>query len=331
MPKFNYDWNIADGYPAKGIEYHGHTVMTTFACGGGSSMGYKLAGYDVIAANDIDPQMKRIYVENHHPKQFFLCPIKDLLDRDDLPEVDVLDGSPPCSTFSMAGSREKAWGVEKKFREGQAKQELDKLFFDYLDLVEKMRPKVAIAENVEGIIKGKAIKYANAVVTRFRKLGYHVDVFLCDGSNMGLPQTRRRVFFVANRLNKTMSLAFNEPPVPYKQIRKSSGTPYSTVPITPVYQTYWQDARQGGTVGRFAAGGKKMHLDKVPGTVTSAGDMYDALECRLLYREELDCISSFPHDYNYLDAAPKYVQGMSVPPLMMANVAYGVYKQILGD
>ncbi|MEE0059360.1 MAG: DNA cytosine methyltransferase, partial [Acutalibacteraceae bacterium] len=152
--RFNYDWNLADGYPHKGVEHHGHTVMSTFACGGGSTMGYKLAGYDVVAANDIDPQMRDIYLTNHHPKEFYLCPIKDLLNRDGLPEVDVLDGSPPCSTFSMAGMREKAWGVEKKFREGQAKQELDKLFFDYLDLVEKMKPKIAIAENVEGIIKG---------------------------------------------------------------------------------------------------------------------------------------------------------------------------------
>lgn len=327
--RFNYDWRLSDGYPHKGVEHHGHTVMSTFACGGGSTMGYKLAGYDVVAANDIDPQMRDIYLTNHHPKEFYLCPIKDLLNRDGLPEVDVLDGSPPCSTFSMAGMREKAWGVEKKFREGQAKQELDKLFFDYLDLVEKMKPKIAIAENVEGIIKGAAIKYANAVVTRFRKMGYEVDVFLCDGSNMGLPQARRRVFFIANRLGKHMKLSFNEPPIPYKAIRKSSGVPYNTNEITDTYKTYWQEAKQGGSVGRFNAGGKKLHLDKVPGTVTSAGDMYDSLECRLLYCEELDDISSFPHDYDYLNADRKYVQGMSVPPVMMAQVAYQVYKQLL--
>lgn len=78
---------MADGYPAKGIKYHGTTVMTTFACGGGSTMGYKLAGYDVLAANDIDPQMAKVYKTNHNPKQFFLCGIKELLDRDDLPQV----------------------------------------------------------------------------------------------------------------------------------------------------------------------------------------------------------------------------------------------------
>ena len=78
--------------------------MTTFACGGGSTMGYKLAGYDVVAANDIDPQMAKVYKANHNPKQFFLCGIKELLERNDLPQVDVLDGSPPCSVFSMGVS-----------------------------------------------------------------------------------------------------------------------------------------------------------------------------------------------------------------------------------
>ena len=329
--KFNYDWNIKDGYPAKGVEQHHHTVMSTFACGGGSSMGYKLAGYDVIAANDIDPQMARIYEANHHPKQFFLCPVKDLLNHDDLPEVDVLDGSPPCSTFSMAGSREKAWGVEKKFREGQAKQELDKLFFDFLDLVEKMNPKVVIAENVEGIIRGKALKYTNAIVARFKKLGYNIDVFLCDGSNMGLPQARRRVFFIANRLGKHIKMSFNEPPIPYKVVRRATGTPTNKKPITPTYQTYWAEAKPGGAVGLFRAGAKRLALDKVANTVAANSTLYDSLECRLLYREEYESLSSFPHDYNYLDADPVYVQGMSVPPVMMAQVSYQVYKQLLSE
>lgn len=328
---FPYDWNLSDGYPAKGVPQHNHTVMSTFACGGGSTMGYKLAGYKVIAANDIDKQMAKIYQENHHPDKFYLCPVKDLLSEPNLPKVDVLDGSPPCSTFSMAGSRQRAWGVKKKFREGQARQELDKLFFDFIDLTKKISPPVVIAENVEGIVRGKAIKYARTVVERLERLGYHVDVFLCDGSVMGLPQARRRVFFIGNKLGKKLSLKFNQKPVLYKDIRKSAGTPYSPVPITELYLTYWHEARQGTPVGKFMAGGKKLALNKVPFTLTSAGDLYDALYPRLLYKEELDCISSFPHDYNYLDANMKYVQGMSVPPVMMAQVAYQVYRQIWGE
>lgn len=86
-------------------------------------MGYKLAGCNVLGCCEIDPRMNEVYVKNHHPKYNFLMDIRDFNKKEDLPKelynLDILDGSPPCSTFSMAGQREDAWGVEKKFREGQ--------------------------------------------------------------------------------------------------------------------------------------------------------------------------------------------------------------------
>ena len=139
---FNYRWNLSDGYNVEGIEKHHKKVFTTFACGGGSTMGYKLAGYDVIAANDIDPQMAKVYKENHHPKHFFQCGISELLIQElpeELYDLDILDGSPPCSTFSMAGVREKKWGSKHKFREGQSEQILDDLFFQFIKLVDKLK------------------------------------------------------------------------------------------------------------------------------------------------------------------------------------------------
>ena len=99
-------WSLTD---LQAVPQNGVKVMSTFACGGGSSMGYKLAGCDVIAANDIDPEMAWHYKRNLNPPLYFLCPIGDLLTKDLPPELydlDILDGSPPCSTFSMAGSRE---------------------------------------------------------------------------------------------------------------------------------------------------------------------------------------------------------------------------------
>ncbi|WP_221934134.1 DNA cytosine methyltransferase, partial [Klebsiella pneumoniae] len=80
-------------------------VFSCFACGGGSTMGYKLAGFDVVGCNEIDPRMNSIYVINHHPKHNYLCDIRKLV-KMDLPEelynLDILDGSPPCSSFSTA-------------------------------------------------------------------------------------------------------------------------------------------------------------------------------------------------------------------------------------
>ena len=175
-------WSLADlaSAPKNGLK-----VMSTFACGGGSSMGYKRAGCEVIAANDIDPEMAWHYKLNINPKHYFLCPINELLEKklpEELYSLDILDGSPPCSTFSMAGSREKAWGKEKHFREGQAKQVLSDLFFDYLNLVGKLKPKVAIAENVKGMLIGNAKGYTKMVMARFKELGYRPQLFLLNGA-----------------------------------------------------------------------------------------------------------------------------------------------------
>ena len=101
---------------------------------------------------EIDPKMAKIYQNNHSPKYFYLEDIRDFNQRNDLPnelyELDILDGSPPCSTFSMSGKREETWGKQKIFKEGQKKQILDELVFVFCDTVEKLKPKVVIMENV---------------------------------------------------------------------------------------------------------------------------------------------------------------------------------------
>lgn len=324
--KFNYEWNLSDGYPTKGVDYHGTTVFTTFSCGGGSSMGYKLAGYDVVGANDIDPQMMEVYKKNHNPKQYILGPIKDLLQRDDLPEVDVLDGSPPCSTFSTTGLRDKAWGKDKKFREGQAVQILDDLFFEFIKLAEKMQPRVVIAENVKGMLVGNAKGYVKAIVNEFDKIGYKCQVFLCNGANMGLPQQRERVFFIAHKTNKDLKLSFSEKPVLYKDVRQNTGTELH--PLTDLYKKYWQESGQGKPVGKFMSV-KRMAMYKVPNTIAASDLHFDAIEPRRLYKEEIQKIGSFPMDYDFNGVIPYYLVGMSVPPVMMANVAYEVYNQLI--
>lgn len=107
--KFNYRWTLKDAIFSKDKG----NVFSCFACGGGgSTMGYKLAGYDVIGCNEIDHRMMHVYCQNHDPKYPFLEPIQEFKNRADLPvelyNLDILDGSPPCSTFSVAGSREDA-------------------------------------------------------------------------------------------------------------------------------------------------------------------------------------------------------------------------------
>jgi DNA (cytosine-5)-methyltransferase 1 len=186
----HYLWNLTD---LNSTPKNNKRVFSTFACGGGSTMGYKLAGYEVIGANDIDPKMAEVYKLNHNPKLFYQCPIKELLTKELPPEMydlDILDGSPPCSTFSMAGQREENWGKPKKFREGQQEQILDELFFDFVSLVGRLKPKVYVAENVAGMLVGNARKYCNEINRQFQNIGYTCQMFTLNAATMRVPQSR---------------------------------------------------------------------------------------------------------------------------------------------
>ena len=192
--KFNYRWKLKDTvFPNdKG------TVFSCFSCGGGSSMGYKLAGFDVIGCNEIDPKMMNVYCKNLNPKFPFLEPIQTFKDRQNLPaelfNLDILDGSPPCSSFSLASvggrfGRQKGWGKKKKFREGQAEQVLDTLFFDFIELAGRLRPKVVVAENVKGLLLGEAKKICFADLQRVRQRWVSRATLLVECSIYGCATT----------------------------------------------------------------------------------------------------------------------------------------------
>lgn len=316
----SYDWSLKD-YPEK----NGFTVMSTFACGGGSTMGYKLAGFDVVLASDIDPEMAELYEKNHKPKEFYLCDIRDLLNEDNLPEVDILDGSPPCSVFSLTGNRDKDWGKKKKFREGQAEQVLDDLFFEFIKLADKVKPKVIVAENVKGMLIGKAKGYTKLVVKELENIGYTVQVFLLNSATMGVPQARERVFFIANRLGKKIKLEFNEKPIPFESLVDHSD---KSEKLTPLYQKQWANTIPGQTIGSYNVE-KKIALNRPSPTVVSATHNYHPIYKRHLNDTELKRIGTFPRDYDFNGQKANYVVGMSVPPLMMARIANEIEGQIL--
>lgn len=337
---FNFKWYLKNGYPANGIKKNGLKVFSTFACGGGSTMGYKLAGYDVIGANDIDPQMTKVYKENHHPKIFIENPIGELLNMDlpkELYELDVLDGSPPCSTFSMAGSREDAWKKKKKFREGQAEQVLSDLFYDFIALTEKLQPKVFIAENVKGMLLGNAKAYTKSVITAFEKAGYDTQLFLLNSASMGVPQRRERVFFIGRRRDLNLpkiSLEFNERGITFGEVENVCSNPYGKE-ISEAFVRWWRQTPKGVSLSYAHPKGSffnsvKISDTKVLNTIIATGGakMIHYEKPNELSDEALCLCGTFPVDYNFLDIDAKYLIGMSVPPLMMAQVAYQVAKQI---
>jgi DNA (cytosine-5)-methyltransferase 1 len=340
MKKPDCAWNLSD---LDLIPKNGLKVMSTFSCGGGSSMGYKLAGCDVIAANDIDPEMAWHYKRNLNPKHYFLCPISDLVTMD-LPEelfnLDILDGSPPCSTFSMAGSREKSWGKDKHFREGQAKQVLSDLFFDYLDLVERLRPKVAIAENVKGMLIGNAKGYTKMVMARLKAIGYRPQLFIVNAADCGVPQVRERVFFCAVRND------IPRPPLTLAPKHRwiSAGEACldccsgSRLSPRPNDLRYWHLTKPGESYSHTKKRLKHpdgcfnhVRIDENRPSPTLTSQLQTMTHWRYpreLNLREVKRLGGFPDDYEVKsDAIGKYMIGMSVPPRMAEAVARAVIEQ----
>jgi len=348
---FPYEWTLKD---AKFTKDKG-TVFSCFACGGGSTMGYKLAGFDVIGCNEIDPKMIEAYRVNHKPSFSFLEPIQTFKDRDDLPKelynLDILDGSPPCSSFSMSGNREQDWGKEKHFKEGQAEQVLDTLFFDFIDLAKKLQPKVVVAENVKGILMGNAIEYVRRIYRELDQAGYYCQHWLLNSETMGIPQRRERVFFIALRkdlakpfLKQTdlftvapeFRLKFTQTPITFAQIFKD----YTDRPLSEGMKKVW-DKRQLGDlsfeiINERERGKKFLHFNHkflyphtIPNTVTS-GDacvLFDYPRYRNF--DELCDSGSYPKDYDFAGNKAHYLIGMSVPPVMVAQIASQIYLQWL--
>jgi len=344
--KYNYEWALKDAIFTKDKG----KVFSCFACGGGSTMGYKLSGFDVIGMNEIDPKMAEVYIENHKPKHAFVEPIQEFVKRDDLPNelynLDILDGSPPCSSFSLSGNREKDWGKEKKFREGQAEQVLDTLFFDFIELGKKLQPKVIIAENVKGLLQGDARRYVTKIMDAFYEAGYYVNYKLLDASTMGVPQRRQRVFFHAIRKDlycgkfadlfqrrPQLNLEFKEKPILYKEVREKSGNP-DAEGLSPMIEKYWELTKEGCSFSTAHPKGSyfneiKLGRNKVIPTLRASGLPYDYEVKRVLYKREICKAGSFPTDYNFLNNKPIYLVGMSVPPIMTAQIADRVYDQWL--
>lgn len=338
--KFTYKWNLPD---LNKVEKNGYKVFSCFACGGGSTMGYKMSGFEVIGCNEIDPEMMKAYRENHKPKYSYLMPIQKFKTLNDLPDelynLDILDGSPPCSSFSMAGQREKTWSKEKKFREGQAKQVLDDLFFHFIDVAEKLKPKIVVAENVKGILQGHAKGYVKEIVKSFNNIGYNVQIFLLNSASMGVPQRRERVFFICHKkginYNK-LKLEFNEKPISVKDAISDIINHYGNDRSKSTTYKYWLKCLPGKSFATVHPKGSLFNWGKISPNLpfpTIASRCVDMLmrwdRMSEFTTSQLIRFGSFPSDYKNNEKSLRYQIGMSVPPLMMHKISEQIKLQWL--
>lgn len=186
------------------IPWNGFNAISSFSGCGGSSLGYKLAGFKVLWANEFIPAAQDTYRANHPGTILDTRDIRQIQPQEILDaigmqpgELDLFDGSPPCASFSTAGKREAGWGKVKQYSD--TKQRTDDLFFEYTRLLQGIQPKVFVAENVSGLVKGTAKGYFLEILAALKDCGYNVKSRLLDAQWLGVPQMRQRIIFVGVR------------------------------------------------------------------------------------------------------------------------------------
>jgi len=202
----------------RAIPWNGYTVASTFSGAGGSCTGYRMAGFKVAWANEFVPAAQDSYRANAapgsilDPRDIKLVRPEEILNAIGLQkwQLDIFDGSPPCQAFSTAGKREKGWGKEKKY-EGGGQQCNEDLFSEYIRLLRGLMPRVFIAENVSGLIKGKAKGYFLDILKELKASGYKVECQVLDAQWLGVPQRRTRVIFMGVRDDIGLPPAFPKP------------------------------------------------------------------------------------------------------------------------
>lgn len=186
------------------VPWNGYTAISTFSGCGGSSLGYKMAGFKVLWASEFIPAAQDTYRANHpdtilDTRDIRQVKASEILDAIGMQpgQLDLLDGSPPCASFSTAGKREAGWGKVKAYSD--TKQRTDDLFFEYARLVKDIQPKVFVAENVSGLVKGTAKGYFLEILQALKDCGYNVVAKLLDAQWLGVPQMRQRIIFIGVR------------------------------------------------------------------------------------------------------------------------------------
>ena len=356
-------------------------VLSTFAGGGGSSTGYRLAGGKILAINEFVPEAQNTYRENYPNTLIIPGDIKKLTGKDFMidtglkpGELDLLDGSPPCSAFSMAGSvshgkgrtHADAFGKKKQYSDIKGVENVEDLFFEFLRIANELKPKVIIGENVEGLTMGEAKEYFHKIQNTFEDIGYLVVADVLDASYFGVPQSRKRTFFIAvredvaekvginfmtmyqlypdkNDTRTTLGEAINdivnedneELEYLFDKIspEKAVGKTLMKMPKDPDKVLTGMDYHDKGHHFNL----KRSSLRKPCPTITAMGNLAGVagtchpLEDRKFTIKELKRIMSLPEDFKLTGQHKQQSEriGRMVPPLMMKALAESVYNKVL--
>lgn len=344
------------------LPWNGYNVVSTFSGGGGSCLGYRMAGFRVLYASEFVEEAQRTYKQNHPDSFLDTRDIRQVQPEEILSitglkrgELDIFDGSPPCCAFSTSGSREASWNKTRLYSDGKH-QRVDDLFFEYTRILKGLQPKVFIAENVSGLVKGKALGYFKLILTALKDCGYTVQAQLINAKWLGVPQARERLIFMGMRTDLNLAPVYPQP-LPYfytlgealndlppeneKQARElcEALKPYKIydvlrkIPRNPLRIMRGRDVLPSDSyfnLTRESMFKPCSTILQTSGKICAAGTCHP-LEDRKFTIPELKRIMSVPDDFRLTGTYTQQWErlGRMVPPVMMASIAETVRDSIL--
>lgn len=306
------------------------TVISTFAGAGGSSLGYSMAGYRELLAVEWDDNAVATFKLNFPDVPVYHGDIAKLsvaqvLEMTGLQpgQLDVFDGSPPCQGFSTAGKR-------------IIDDPRNQLFREYVRLLQGLKPKVFVMENVSGMVKGKMKLVFVEILKELKASGYKVSARLLNAMYFNVPQSRERMIFIGVRedlgIEPSHPKAMSQP-VTVKEAWGDLSVDVAKLGLTPLYQKYWRETKPGASLGKLMST-KKLSFSRPAYTIVKSegnGGLYHPSECRMLHHSEFKRLASFPDGFAFAGERKDKQEriGNSVPPLFMRAIAGHICNEIL--
>ncbi|MDX8383171.1 MAG: DNA cytosine methyltransferase [Ghiorsea sp.] len=336
-------------------------VISLFAGGGGSSMGYRLAGGKILAINEFVEHAISTYRLNFPDTPIIGDDVRtisgaQLMELGNIKkgELDIMDGSPPCSGFSVNGKGADGWGKAKKYSTGKT-QVVDDLFFEYARILNDIQPKVFIAENVPAIMNSGNKKKCATIYHALSNCGYDVHMSTLTSSDFLTPQKRSRLFIVGLRNDLDINPMLAQQliyPEPYKKnitlANAFSDIDY-TLPeniigdnqVSDKIKKLWETTVEGqffDTACNKLYGVNsyfnyiKLNRNGFSSTITTHNTYFHWEECRRILLSEARRIAGVPDDYqfsNESEAISFERLGRMVTPNVMCALSTNIYNNIL--
>ena len=307
------------------------TVISLFAGCGGSSLGYKWAGFEELLAIDFDENCQITFEANFPKVPFWLRDIttvtaKEILKKTKLKigELDVLDASPPCQGFSTAGKR-------------KVLDPRNDLFKEFVRLIKDLEPKVFVMENVSGLAKGKMKGQFIEIMKELKSLPYQVKCKLLNAMYYGVPQSRARLVWIGAKA----PLKFPEANKFIINAGQALGIEGAFSDSYPRYSKTNRPApilRRGRAFSLVKTRSMSINpwMDGPAATITKTASDYRAKigkEIRRLTIREAKILSSYPDDFNFIGTFSDQwaVIGNSVPPKFMEAIARNIREQVFDN